>query len=110
MYVISPVNLVESMLPNVSSPFSTKVVFVGSKDTETRSDGMVPWLKKLSVTVGILLSLDGDRVPIDRFVGPRLQRTVFTHVRMDGSPLYAHPRIPSTVRTALEAKATPMDC
>ena len=39
--VIGPVILVESVPPNVNSPFMTNVVFVGSKDTLTMSDGIV---------------------------------------------------------------------
>ena len=72
MKVIFPVNLVESVSPNISSPFLSKVPFVGSKDTETRLDGIAPWLKRLSVTVGIRSPLEGDREPIVRFVGPIL--------------------------------------
>jgi len=74
--VMFPVNFEESMPPKVSSPLMTELVFVGSKDTETILDDVAPWLKRLSVTVGILLPVDGDSEPIVRFVGPKLQRTV----------------------------------
>ena len=42
-YVIDPVYFVESVPPNVNSPFLFGCEVVGSKDTETRSDGIVPW-------------------------------------------------------------------
>jgi hypothetical protein len=75
MNVISPVNLLRSVPPNVSSPFLTgEVVVVGSKDTETILDAMVPWLKRLSVTVGIVLFSAGDSVPIVRLAGPMLKK------------------------------------
>ena len=74
--VMFPVNFEESMPPKVSSPLMTELVFVGSKDTETILDDIAPWLKRLSVTVGILLPVDGDSEPIVRLVGPKLQRTM----------------------------------
>lgn len=42
MYVIDPVNLVESVPPNVNSPFWSDDEVVGSKDTETRSNEIAP--------------------------------------------------------------------
>ena len=39
---IEPVNLVESVPPNVSSPFVTDAEFVGSKETPSSLDGIVP--------------------------------------------------------------------
>jgi hypothetical protein len=72
MYVTDPVNLVESAAPNVSSPFLTDSVVVGSKNTPTRSDGIIPWLKRLSVTVGIGVNMSGDKVPIVKSTGPIL--------------------------------------
>lgn len=74
--VMFPVNFEESMPPKVSSPLMAELVFVGSKDIETILDDVVPWLKRLSVIVGILLPVDGDSEPIVRFVGPNLQRTL----------------------------------
>jgi hypothetical protein len=74
--VISPVNFEGSVPPNVSSPFLTELALVGSKDTETKLAEMVPWLKRLSVTVGILSPIDGDSEPTVRFVGPILWKTV----------------------------------
>jgi hypothetical protein len=74
MNVIFPVNLVWSVSPNVSSPFLIDDVVVGSKDTETRSDAIAPWLKRLSVTVGMLLFSAGERVPIVRSEGPILHK------------------------------------
>ena len=70
--VMFPVNFEGSTPPKVSSPLMTELVFVGSKDTDTILDEVVPWLKRLSVTVGILLPVDGDSEPIVRFVGPKL--------------------------------------
>jgi len=74
--VIAPVNLVESVPPNVNSPFLTDVVVVGSKDTATSSDVMVPWLKSLSVTVGMEELLCGDKVPTVKSTGPILRDKV----------------------------------
>jgi hypothetical protein len=72
MFVIDPVNLVESVPPNVNSPFAFDDVVVGSKDTETRSDGIVPWPNRLSVTVGMGVFVSGDRVPTVKSTGPIL--------------------------------------
>ncbi len=72
MNVSVPVNLVESVPPNVNSPFLTDDVVVGSKDTATRSDVMVPWLKRLSVTVGMGVFVSGDKVPSVKSTGPIL--------------------------------------
>ena len=82
----SPVNFEESVPPKVSSPFLTELVFVGSKDTETRLAEMAPWLKRLSVTVGILSLIDGDSEPVVRFVGPILRKTLSKQMHMDRSP------------------------
>jgi hypothetical protein len=72
---MGPVNLVGSVPPNVSSPFLTNFAVVGSKDTETRLDGMAPLLKRLSVTVGTLVFSAGCRAPMVRSTGPILQST-----------------------------------
>jgi hypothetical protein len=72
MNVIDPVNLVESMPPNVNSPFLTDVVVVGSKDTATRLDGIACWLKRLSVTVGMRVVVSGDKVSKVKSTGPIL--------------------------------------
>ena len=73
MYVIDPVYLVGSAPPNVNSPFWFDAVFVGSKDTPTTSDRIVPCLKRLSVTVGIDLDSSGeDKVPNVKSTGPIL--------------------------------------
>ena len=75
-------NLVESVRPNVSSPFLMDETVVGSKDTETSSVAMAPCLKRLCVTVGMLLCLDGNREPNVRLTGPILQRIVLTQLRI----------------------------
>ena len=72
MYVIDPVYLVGSAPPNVNSPFSSESVFVGSKDTPTTSDRIVPCLKRLSVTVGMDFCTSGDKVPTVKSTGPIL--------------------------------------
>ena len=72
MNVIGPVNLVESVPPNVNSPFLTDVAVVGSKDTPTRLDVIVFWLKRLSVTVGMGAVVSGDKVPTVKSTGPIL--------------------------------------
>jgi hypothetical protein len=108
MFVIDPVNLVESVPPNVNSPFLLESEVVGSNDTETMSDGMVPWLKRLSVTVGTELSESGSNVPTVRSTGPILGNKVSAQIQADG--LCAHPRIPSKPSKPLEVEAAPMDC
>ena len=65
-------NLEESVPPKVNSPFAFGSVFVGSKDTETMSAEIVPWLKRLSVTVGISEFESGDKVPTVKSTGPIL--------------------------------------
>ena len=72
MYVIGPMNLVGSAPPNVNSPFVSDIVVVGSKDTPTRSDEIVPCLRRLSVTVGTVEDVSGDKVPVVKSSGPIL--------------------------------------
>jgi hypothetical protein len=48
---ISPVNLLESVPPKVSSPFSISNKVVGSNEIATRLSGIFPCLNKLSVTL-----------------------------------------------------------
>ena len=108
MNVIDPVNLVESVPPNVNSPFWLSSVVVGSKDTETMSDGIVPWLNRLSVTVGMGVFVSGDNVPTVKSTGPILGNEQSARIQTDG--LCAHPRIPSKPSKPLEVDATPMDC
>ncbi len=72
MNVSLPVNLVESVPPNVNLPFLSDVVFVGSKDTATRLDTIVPLLKRLSMTVGTGVFVPGDKIPIVNLTGPIL--------------------------------------
>ena len=47
--VMDPVNLLESVPPNVNSPLVISSVFVGAKDTATKFWPIVPCLKRLSV-------------------------------------------------------------
>jgi hypothetical protein len=108
MFVIDPVNLVESVPPNVNSPFWFDDVVVGSKDTETRSDGIVPWLNRLSVTVGIGVFVSGNSVPTVKSTGPILEDKESVRIKTNG--FFAHPRIPSKPSKPLEVDATPMDC
>lgn len=60
--VIAPVNLEESVPPNVSSPLVSAADVVGAKETLTSWAGMVPWLNNWSTTVGISVLVPGDRV------------------------------------------------
>ncbi len=108
MNVSVPVNLVESVPPNVNSPFLTDDVVVGSKDTETRSDVIVPWLKRLSVTVGMRVFVSGDKVPSVKSTGPILGNEA--SARIESDELCTHPRIPSKPWKPVEVEATPMDC
>ena len=113
MVVIDPVYLVESVPPKVNSPFWLSSVVVGSKDTATRSDGIVPWLNRLSVTVGMGVFVSGDNVPTVKSTGPILGNEESARLRgFKPKPmgLCAHPRIPSKPSKPLEVEATPMDC
>ena len=101
-------NLVESVPPNVNSPFFSLPVVVGSKDTATSSDGIVPWLNRLSVTVGMAVFVSGDKVPTVKSTGPILWYE--ESARIQTNDLCAHPRIPSKPSKPLEVEATPMDC
>jgi hypothetical protein len=71
----------------VSSPFSTLCCVVGAKKMPKTSVEMVPWLKRLSVTVGTVSVL--ETVLWVRSVGPT-------------------PRIPSTPLKPCALEATPM--
>ena len=48
--VIGAMNLLGSVPPKVSSPFNEVTSVAGSKEMDTRSAGMSPWLKALSTT------------------------------------------------------------
>ena len=74
--VILPVNLDESVPPKVNSPLSFGVVVVGSKDMPISLDVMVPWLNRLSVTVGMEAVVSGDKVPTVKSTGPILKNNV----------------------------------
>ncbi len=54
------------MPPKVSSPFVSSSVDVGAKEKPTMRSGMDPWLKALSVTVG-MQDEPRMRVPSDAF-------------------------------------------
>ena len=49
--VMDPVNLLESVAPNVNSPLVLDSEVVGSNETATKFDDILPWLKRLSVTI-----------------------------------------------------------
>ena len=92
--------LVVSVLPNVSSPFTTDTEVVGSKDTATRFYLILPCEKRLSVTVGmdrmVLGLLVFDTVPSVKSVGPILQNALFTQMQTDRqTDIITHPSIPS---------------
>ena len=53
-------------VPHVVSPFTTDCCVVGSKETPISFAVMTPFANKLSVTVGIVDVVAGDRVPIRR--------------------------------------------
>jgi hypothetical protein len=57
VYVTSPVMALVSTPPNVSVPFvvASVVPVVGSYEMPMDSVGIVPWLYRLSVTVGTVL-------------------------------------------------------
>ena len=95
------------MPPNVNSPFLIDVVVVGSKDTARRSAGIVPWKKRLSVTVGTEVVESGDKVPIVKSSGPSLQNKVSAKILSDGAS--PHPRTPSKPWKPDDDEATPID-
>ena len=107
IHVIDPVNLMGSVPPNVSSPFFSLPVVVGSKGTATSSTGIVPWLNRLSVTVGIGVFVSGDNVPTVKSTGPILGMKSQCGIQTED--LCAHPRIPSKPLKPLEVEATPID-
>ena len=73
----SPVILVESIPPNISSPVTADVEVVGCRQTETKLFSIFFCLKRLSVTVEMTLVSLGLRVPFVKPLGPMLQKRVF---------------------------------
>lgn len=71
--VIEPVNLLLSVPPKVNSPLLEVAVVVGSKEIPISLAVMIPWLNKLSVTVGILELVAGLKVSSVRSTGPILE-------------------------------------
>jgi hypothetical protein len=69
-----PVYLDVSRPPKVSSPLAFDVVVVGAKNTPTASSEIVPWLYRLSVTVGT--DVVPETVPWVRMVGPMLHKVI----------------------------------
>lgn len=69
MNVMSPVNLLESVPPNVSSPLVLESEVVGWKDIPITSVGMEPCANRLSVMVG---TVSASVVPSVRSTGPIL--------------------------------------
>lgn len=96
MNVMEPVNLLLSVPPQVISPFKSLPVMEGSKETPISWAEMAPWENKLSVTVGMVLEVAGDKVSSVRSTGPILIaeeiRTKIETIFTD----YTHPMIPST--------------
>ena len=78
---MGPMNLVESVPPNISSPFVSKFESVGLKNTAISFCGIVPCSKRLSVTVVIAFELLGISLPSVKSSGPRLQKNVFNTIR-----------------------------
>lgn len=85
-----PEYLDESVPPRVSSPFASSVSLPdsGRKETPRTSVEMEPWLFRLSMKVGTVLTL--DTVPWVRPTGPK-------------------PKIPSTPEKPVEVDAEPID-
>jgi hypothetical protein len=105
---MDPVNRVESVPPNVSSPFSTDKVVVGSKNTERRSAGIIPCKKRLSVTVGTGVFESGDKVPIVKSTGPSL-RNKYVSNNSQQWRFTPDPRTPSKPEKPDEAEPLPID-
>jgi hypothetical protein len=70
VYAMAPVYLVASVPPKVSSPLVSVSVVVGSKEIPTTTSAIVPWLYRLSVTVGIVVYVSSVRVPSVKSKGP----------------------------------------
>ena len=68
--VIDPVNFELSVPPNVNSPLFATSCVVGSNEIPISFADMVPWLNRLSVTVGIVERVSGDKVPTVKSTGP----------------------------------------
>lgn len=58
--------------PQVISPLTLLFSVVGSKEIPIALELIIPWAKRLSVTVGTGVLEAGDRVPIVRSTGPIL--------------------------------------
>jgi hypothetical protein len=105
--------LVESVKPNVISPFATDPFFVGSKDTATRFSLIEPSAKRVSVIVGMILapaaSSEPDTVPDVKSLGPILRNTLLTQTQRQ-SDICAYPKIPSLGETPDDSFASPMGC
>ena len=72
VYVMGPMYCVSSVPPNVNAPIWFGDEVMGSRLMETTSDWIVPWLKRLSVTVGMVAFVLGDKVPRLERRGPSL--------------------------------------
>jgi hypothetical protein len=59
---MEPVNFVLSVPPNAIEPLTSSSVVVGSKEIPIKLEVIVPWLKRLSVTVGMSVEVDRVRV------------------------------------------------
>lgn len=53
--VTDPVNFVLSVPPKAIEPLLSSSLVAGSKEIPIRSEVIVPWLKRLSVTVGTVV-------------------------------------------------------
>jgi len=85
--------------PKVNSPFLTDVLVVGSKDTEIRSAGIVPWEKRSSGNM--------VKAPLVESTGPILWSNASARIHSDG--LHTHPRTPSKPFKPVEVEPTPID-
>lgn len=63
--VMSPVNLLSSIPPNVISPLVVSSSVVGSKEIPTRFESMRPCAKALSVTVAGHAAVSGNKVAVE---------------------------------------------
>lgn len=95
-------NLVESIRTYVSSSVLIDGTVVLSEDAETSSTGMKPCLKRLCVTVGMLLLVAGNRVLTIRSTG-QYYNIVLTHQEIE-RVVQAHLKI--TPRPSRPLKAT----
>ena len=109
------INQSYSVPPHVISPLFDTAEVVGLKEIPMRLEEITPWLKRLSVIVGIVDLVSGDKVPTVKETGPILKHRNKKLSELSLRYLHeachsSYPKIPSTPWKPWEVDATPMDC